>query len=458
MTLSNMNKTSISNTIKIILILFGISWIESVPLSPCPRIFHYEYDGQNWIGIIQIYANIYNKYRAQTMTLLIKLSMPFVMSSSFGSLKLYHSVLATNNHIVHGRPIKYIITFPERLISPSLLQIQINSQSICGNEEIVSKTIYQYQLVHTIFLPSPSFSRASRQLAVDSGIQFPLQIEYSDNFQDFTALNIIKYQRQQNACGRMKNELNHIQMIKNGENVPQGFWPWLVAIYLKKTIEVHFHCSGTLISNRLVLTAANCLWLTSPREPTEILLALGRYNLRNWSEPNALLSDVSSIHFHPDFMKNNEPFDADIAIIRPKISFEYNSWIQPICLWTHVNPAPVSGIGTFIGWDINVDSNYKIEPKLINMPMVTRYDCIKSKLEFKFITSNRTFCAGTRNGHGPCNENSGGALAVWRNGRWFLRGIVSRAFANPIQNSWDLNDFVVFTDVPKYTKWLDSFL
>ena len=40
----------------------------------------------------------------------------------------------------------------------------------------------------------------------------------------------------------------YIQTIGNGE------WPWLSAILLKNQYGLQFHCSGTLISNKHIIT------------------------------------------------------------------------------------------------------------------------------------------------------------------------------------------------------------
>lgn len=38
-------------------------------------------------------------------------------------------------------------------------------------------------------------------------------------------------------------------------------------------------------------------------------------------------------------------------------------------------------------------------PKLAGMPIVSQEECLRSKMDFVFLTSNRTFCAGFRNGN-----------------------------------------------------------
>jgi hypothetical protein len=45
-----------------------------------------------------------------------------------------------------------------------------------------------------------------------------------------------------------------------------------------------------------------------------------------------------------------------------------------------------------------------------------------------------------------------------RNGKWFLRGVVSISTYDSVKQSCDLSNYVVFTDVSKFKKWLFSII
>lgn len=53
------------------------------------------------------------------------------------------------------------------------------------------------------------------------------------------------------VCGQTITT-NHL--IFDGHVVPRGAYPWLVAIFLVKTTGLNYICSGSLISNRHVVT------------------------------------------------------------------------------------------------------------------------------------------------------------------------------------------------------------
>lgn len=81
-------------------------------------------------------------------------------------------------------------------------------------------------------------------------------------------------------------------------------------------------------------------------------------------------------------------------------------------------------------------------------------NCRSSRLEFSQLTSDKTLCAGTKKGTGPCNGDSGGGLYLRQGNRWSLRGIVSNSLKDPYTNSCNLKEYVVYTDTAKYLDWI----
>jgi Trypsin len=57
--------------------------------------------------------------------------------------------------------------------------------------------------------------------------------------------------------------------------------------------------------------------------------------------------------------------------------------------------------GIVAGWGRD-EHNRQITPKAkwVEVPVVSDADCLQSDLVYRYITSNRTFCAGTLNGEG----------------------------------------------------------
>ena len=103
----------------------------------------------------------------------------------------------------------------------------------------------------------------------------------------------------------------------------------MVAI-VEKSDPQKTHCSGSLVSERFIITAAHCF--EKPKEAYQVIL--GTDNLDPspipmfLDQPHHIKRDIFRLHEHPDYSK---PYN-DIAIIELEDEVEYNKGIYPICL------------------------------------------------------------------------------------------------------------------------------
>lgn len=112
-------------------------------------------------------------------------------------------------------------------------------------------------------------------------------------------------------------------------SITRGSWPWLAAIYVNNLTSLDFQCGGSLVSARVVISSAHCFKLFNKRYTSnEVLVFLGRHNLKNWNEEGSLAAPVDGIYIHPDFNSQLSSYDADIAVIILKDEVR---WV-PICL------------------------------------------------------------------------------------------------------------------------------
>lgn len=115
-------------------------------------------------------------------------------------------------------------------------------------------------------------------------------------------------------------------------SITRGAWPWLAAVYVNNLTSLAYQCGGTLISSRIVISAAHCFQLFKKRfTANEVLVFLGRHNLKNWNEEGSIAAPVDDIFIHPDYNEHLSSYDADIAVVVLKnevryISFSKKRW------------------------------------------------------------------------------------------------------------------------------------
>lgn len=103
-----------------------------------------------------------------------------------------------------------------------------------------------------------------------------------------------------------------------------------------------------------------------------LLVSLGRFRLREWSEKGSVNREVAMYQLHPNYDKGGNA-DADLAVLTLREEVEYNDVIRPICLWT--GPVLLASVvgksGYVVGWGRDQDGNRHLqEPRQIKAPIV----------------------------------------------------------------------------------------
>jgi hypothetical protein len=258
-------------------------------------------------------------------------------------------------------------------------------------------------------------------------------------------------------CGMRQVEIA-APLIVNGDTTERGEWPWLTAVYQRKTGALEFICGSSLISDRLVVTAAHCVTDSNRRVVNyeKIVLRLGVYNLEDWGDSYSATRTVSQIKLNNYF--KDYTFSNDIAVLVMSQDVDFTDYIRPVCLWGGSDDQNeiVGQEGIVVGWGKDSEgSRVTQEPKKITVPIVSLTTCRGSNPLFFDLTSDTTICGGAKQGAGPCTGDSGGGLYLKKDQRWYLRGIVSNAIKGD-QLICDLNQYVVYTDCAKFVSWINS--
>jgi len=175
---------------------------------------------------------------------------------------------------------------------------------------------------------------------------------------------------------------------------------------------------------------------------------LGAHNLSDPYELDRITKSLSEIRIHEDWNSTGSSFDADIAILTLDKEIQLNKFVKPINVWKEtVLMIPVEG--SVFGWGM---IRTMTTPRSVKLQIQSNEDCFLNDYRLASISSRRTFCAGSSEGSNICQGDGGSGLFVMHQNTLFLKGIVSSAFSTSSDCVTGKN--IVFTDVPKYGKWI----
>ncbi|KAK9525003.1 hypothetical protein VZT92_017356 [Zoarces viviparus] len=243
---------------------------------------------------------------------------------------------------------------------------------------------------------------------------------------------------QQPVCGRaMKNT-----SIGGGGAAAPGSWPWLVSL---NNYGYHF-CSGSLINNQWVLTAAHCL---SGKDRLTTMVSLGRLNQlgQNFSQDTKVSRGLEKIVCH----HSSNYYDDNICLLKLSAPVNFTDYIQPVCLASagstfHNVSSYVTGFGrtqagSYSGADILQE---------VKVPIVGNNEC---RCPHRYITDNMICAAFGEGGKDAC-QGDGGAPLVTNNGlMWIQSGVKSVGYR--CNGPAFLGEF---TRVSQYQDWITSII
>ncbi|KAG7168268.1 ovochymase-2-like [Homarus americanus] len=229
------------------------------------------------------------------------------------------------------------------------------------------------------------------------------------------------------SCG----EAMSYSRIASGSETSLHQYPWVVDLVDYGSI-IPF-CSGVLVTDRSVLTAAHCI---SNKTNSDYLIKLGEHDITKVSRVYTRHPDESVLH--PDY--EDSPRTNDIAIIRFDNPFNFNGppLLRPICL-----PGLLDNFNgkeaTVVGWGRTSQDSLSSVLLELNLTIHSEEDCFDNLL-----------CAG-ESGEGICPGDYGGPLMVDVNGRKIIVGIASTGDACSANGSPGN-----FTEVSHHISWISS--
>ncbi|KAL7035925.1 hypothetical protein ACKWTF_008625 [Chironomus riparius] len=417
-----------------------------------------------------------------------------------GDIDLLKSKESTSDDVANGLPIEYRVRFPLQHPIPKLTEIYYNNQLLCRGQKAVGDVVTTITLDHSFLtgLSSNNFYgnpntypvRPTRLPITEPPIIRPTITQSPVTYRPVTyppetfrpktqkpstrsppiitrpterptsideKLGILNSQ-----CGDPQVNLRNVtSLIVNGRMALRGQFPWLAAYYHNDEGFNGYICGGSLVSQKIVITAAHCINDKSEpsfvRKPDQAIIYLGRYNLRSDAERGYLFSGVTKFIMHADWNPRVDSYDGDIAAIVLLRTIQFTNLIQPICLWDSTNNYAdiIDHKGVVAGYGKTQTSVAESSiPYWSELPVVDERTCFESNNVFLTMTSRRTFCGGNKDGTGPCNGDSGGAFIVRSGSKYYLRGIVSAALFSQEKFMCDTSNYAVFTDVAAFKDWI----
>ncbi|KAJ8980927.1 hypothetical protein NQ317_011570 [Molorchus minor] len=266
----------------------------------------------------------------------------------------------------------------------------------------------------------------------------------------------------QPVCGKKINDDNS-PLIYGGETKEVIEYPWVTAIYAKNGDQFLNICGGTIISPRVILTAAHCVTNNYGDVQPAGNFRVGAGKLHNKyndsRDPDAQYLEVDRVIVHPGYKGENRRFQADVALLVTKGSFTLNEWVQPAC-FNDVNNLPIyaGNIGVISGWGVKEDGLPADKLKVLEIPYKYETTCaqeLPKDWADKYAMIDK-ICAGFFNkSMSVCKGDSGGGLAFKNpeDNRYYVHGVVSIGPSEKGQCNIQQNS--LYTKVAFYYEFLD---
>jgi len=211
-----------------------------------------------------------------------------------------------------------------------------------------------------------------------------------------------------NQCGVVNKE-----RIIGGQETSPYEYPWQALLFNWATSKPF--CGGSIITSRIILTAAHCTW---GKAANEIGVAVGVHDFRyNISKIMRAESKEEDAEYAPP-NKNN-----DIAILYLPRNLTFSKRVQMVCL----PPTSLSFVGypaTVSGWGLRNGSDNTSAPLKLHAVELTVVSNSQCNQAWGGGIKPEMLCA-TAAGKGSCKGDSGGPLTTTINGLEYQIGVVS---------------------------------
>ncbi|XP_007988713.1 serine protease 53 isoform X1 [Chlorocebus sabaeus] len=249
-------------------------------------------------------------------------------------------------------------------------------------------------------------------------------------------------QAAQRACGQRGPGPPKPQ---EGNTVP-GEWPWQASV---RRQGAHI-CSGSLVADTWVLTAAHCFEKAAAIELNSWSVVLGSLQ-REGLSPGAEEVGVAALQLPRAY--NHYSQGSDLALLQLTHPVTHT----PLCLPQPAHRFPFGASCWATGWDQDTgdapETLRNLRLRLISRPTC---NCIYNQLHQRHLSNPARpgmLCGGPQPGvQGPCQGDSGGpVLCLEPDGHWVQAGIISFASSCAQEDAP-----VLLTNIAAHSSWLQA--
>ncbi|KAM9208231.1 serine protease 53 [Dugong dugon] len=232
---------------------------------------------------------------------------------------------------------------------------------------------------------------------------------------------------------------------QEGSTVP-GEWPWQASVRWQG---LHI-CSGSLVADAWVLTAAHCFEKAAATELDSWSVVLGSLQQEGLS-PGAEEMGVAALQLPRAYNHYSQGFDlALLRLARPTAH-------TPLCLPQPTHRFPFGTSCWATGWDQGTDDTPRTLRNLrLRLTSRPTCNCLYNRLHQRPLANPARpgmLCAGAPPGEqGPCQGDSGGPVLCHEpSGHWVQAGIISFASGCAEEDTP-----VLLTDMAAHSSWLQA--
>ncbi|CAH1793633.1 unnamed protein product [Owenia fusiformis] len=227
----------------------------------------------------------------------------------------------------------------------------------------------------------------------------------------------------QSGCGQAP-----LGYIVSGREATPHSWPWAVSLYLDYFgwNDWKHHCTGSLIDNQFVVTAAHCIAKSGVSTTNSFKVVLGGHD-QSTVNGNEVVATLEKWIVHEDYSTTIKGSPNDIAILKLSEPITFNQYIQPICLPDDSEQFTPSDSCYILGWGETLGTGPMGKLNEVSLNITTNADCDyyweKGSGRVGLIKESH-ICVGM-GVPGACRGDSGGPLICKKSSGWTLAGCTS---------------------------------